>query len=335
MQGRKKLGTVHVFPAVPLIIAILLGCTPENDRIGMMPKLIGISYFEATEQGAEEAARELGLKLIYDGPTEARSEDQIKIINGWLAQGVDVIAVAPNDPEAISQTLHNAKKVGATVLTWDTDANPERSGRQMFVNQAPNDEIGYVLVDVMVEGVLARGESLEGDYLIVSGTETAANQNVWMKYIRSRVTEKYPQMNLLQHLTPGEDHQEAQAQTAEALGAHPDLKGIWGITSVSLPAAAKAVRDANKADQIYVTGLSLPDMMREYIHDGTVQQFVLWNAVDLGYLTVHVAHRLRAGSLDQGAYDMGRLKGIEVREGEVILGPPLIFNSENIDAFSF
>ena len=329
------------YQLMALLCWSLLGCSGSQDgpatgpRIGMMPKLIGIGYFEATRKGAEEAAAELGIALTYDGPHQDRSEDQAQQIGEWTTLGFDVIAVAPVDPEGISEALRDAQQAGVTTLTWDTDANPEKSGRSVFVNQAPNEAIGYMLVDVMATGLRARGESLAGDYLIVSGSATASNQNTWMEYMRQRILEKYPEMKLLPHLTPNEDRQRAQEQTSEALAAHADLKGIWGITSVSLPAAAKATRDANRADQVYVTGLSLPSEMREYVKDGTVEQFVLWNPVDLGYLTIQVAKRLHAGNLNNGVQDMGRLKKIEVRDGEVILGPPVIFNRENIDDHRF
>ena len=329
------------YQLMALLCWSLLGCSGSQDgpatgpRIGMMPKLIGIGYFEATREGAEEAAAELGIALTYDGPHQDRSEDQAQQIGEWTTLGFDVIAVAPVDPEGISEALRDAQQAGVTTLTWDTDANPEKSGRSVFVNQAPNEAIGYMLVDVMATGLRARGESLAGDYLIVSGSATASNQNTWMEYMRQRILEKYPEMKLLPHLTPNEDRQRAQEQTSEALAAHADLKGIWGITSVSLPAAAKATRDAQRADQVYVTGLSLPSEMREYVKDGTVEQFVLWNPVDLGYLTIQVAKRLHAGNLNNGVQDMGRLKKIEVRDGEVILGPPVIFNRENIDDHRF
>lgn len=331
-----------------LLAALLPGCegeapepgdsgTDESNSamtIGMMPKLVGIGYFDATQKGAEEAARELGLNLIYDGPTEARSEDQIRMINTWLTQGVDILAVAPNDPVAISKTLKEAGDLGSRVITWDTDANPELSQRTVFVNQADNEELGTALVQLMVDGVKARGESLKGNYLIVSGTATASNQNSWMEVMKKVIAKNHPEMNLLQHLTPGEDQQKAYEQTTEALGAHPKLKGIWGITSVALPAAAKACRDGSRKE-VYVTGLSLPDLMREYVKDGSVDRFLLWDAVDLGYLTVHVASALSQGLPKPGRHDFGRLKNIEVREGEVLLGPPLIFDKDNIDEYHF
>lgn len=304
-------------------------------RVGMMPKLVGISYFDATEQGAREAAAELGIDLLYDGPTTASAEEQAQMIDSWVAQGVDVIAVAPNDPESIGSTLQAARRAGVHVLTWDTDANPETSGRTVFVNQAPSQAIGQMLVEIMAEGVKRRHGNTTGKFLIVSGTPTAANQNTWMAIMRRHIARHYPDMELLPVLTPGEDQNRAREQTAEALQAHPDLRGIWGITSVALPAAAKAVQDAGRAEQVYVTGLSLPSLMRSYVKDGVVEKFILWDAVDLGYLTVHVAVRLAQGTLSPGTFDFGRLKGIQVTPDEVILGPPLVFTRENIDQYRF
>lgn len=327
-----------------LIGVVVFGCAPGGPetgpsarrlRLGVMPKLMGISYFDATGRGAREAAEELGLDLTYDGPTEARSDDQAKMLHGWVAQGLDILAVAPNDPEAIATTLRDARQAGLTVLTWDTDANPGKSRRQLFVNQADNRALGQALVDTMAEGVRARHGSVAGKFLIVSGTPTASNQNAWIRIMRERIAEKYPEMELLPILTPGEDQRNAQEQSAEAIAAHAELKGIWGITSVALPAAARAVQDAGQADAIYVTGLSLPSLMAEYVRSGVVEKFVLWDAVDLGYLTVHVAARLHRGPVPDGTHDFGRLRGIEVRGEQVLLGPPLIFDKENLERYSF
>jgi ABC-type sugar transport system substrate-binding protein len=77
--------------------------------------------------------------------------------------------------------------------------------------------------------------------------------------------------------------------------------------------------------------------MRPYVKDGTVKTVVLWNPVDLGYLTIHVARSLADGKLQRGltALPAGRLKAREVREDEVLLGDPLRFTRENIDDYQF
>jgi rhamnose transport system substrate-binding protein len=299
-------------------------------RMGMMPKLMGISYFNQCRKGAEEAARELGVELTFDGPPTDRVELQAQMIDEWVAKGFDVIAVAPNDPEVIAPALKRAKDAGVIVLTWDADANPQSSGRLAFVNQAPVRAIGETLVDLMAEGIGGQGKAV-----IVTGSATSPNQNAWMKAMQGRLAEKYPQITLLETLVPEEDQGRARQMTRDALNAHPDLAGVWGITSVSLPGAAEAVRQAGKSGKVFVTGLSLPSTIREYVKDGTVPKFVLWNPVDLGYLTVHVARLLADKRLEPGEHAVGRLKGIRVADGEVILGPPLIFDKDNVDRYDF
>src|SRR5262245_54576738 len=67
--------------------------------IAMLPKLTNIAYFNACKEGAEKAAKELGVTLIYDGPTEPSGSEQNKFIETWTRQGVDAICIAPNQPK--------------------------------------------------------------------------------------------------------------------------------------------------------------------------------------------------------------------------------------------
>jgi rhamnose transport system substrate-binding protein len=324
--------------AAALLCLAIAGCTRGSadspgaggPKMGLMPKLIGISYFNASEKGAREAAAELGVDLTYDGPSVDRAEEQVKIIDRWIAQGYDMIAVAPNDPEVIAPALRRAKQVGITVLTWDADANPQTSGRETFVNQAPIDEVGRTLVDILAEAVGGEGKTV-----IVTGSATSPNQNAWIEAMRAHLAAKYPKLELLETLVSDEDQAKAYRLSRDVINAHADLKGIWAITSMALPGAAKAVRDANKAESIFVTGLSLPNTMREYVEDGTIKKFVLWNPVDLGYLTVHAAKLLRDGKLTMGEQSIGRLQDIRVSPGEVLLGPPKVFDRTNIGQYDF
>jgi rhamnose transport system permease protein len=78
-------------------------------------------------------------------------------------------------------------------------------------------------------------------------------------------------------------------------------------------------------------------MCRSFIKDGVIESIVLWNTVDLGYLTVYSANALGSGELKRGdhAIHAGRLGQVEVVSDEVRLGAPFIFNKSNIDNFSF
>jgi ABC-type sugar transport system substrate-binding protein len=241
-----------------------------------------------------------------------------------------MIAVAPNDPDQIAPVLKKSRDRGIGVLTFDADAAPD--ARDFFVNQATYTDIGVTLMDIMAEAI-----GPEGKYIILTGSLTAANQVLWIREMEKHRQAKYPKMvNLSELPKPTEEDQALATRVAtDVLKSYPDVQGMFGMTSVALPGAAEALRTQKAADRVYLTGLSTPKGMRSYVHDDTVKKFVLWNAVDLGYLTVHAAKLFKEGKLTDGTIQAGRLGEITVRDGEVLLGKPVTFDKSNVDAFDF
>lgn len=301
--------------------------------VAMMPKLIGIDYFNACRQGAESAAKELGdVDLIYDGPTEAKVDKQVEMIDTWVTQHVGAVAVAANDPVAIAPALKKARDAGIGAITYDADADAARSGRQFFVNQCSADSIAQALVDEMAAQV-----GPDAKTAIVTSSLTAPNQNDWIARMRKYMAAKYPKMQVLTLQPSEEDQKKAFERTQDILKAYPDVQGIWGITSVAFPGAADGVQKAGKSGKVAVVGLSTPSSMAQFVKNGTVKTVILWNPVDLGYLTVYVARAVARGELKPGATSIhaGHLGDKPIHGDQVLLGPPMKFTKENIDQYKF
>lgn len=298
----------------------------------MLPKKKGVPYFTSCAKGAEEAAKELGIELIYDGPTDGSPEKAASMIERWTLQGVSAIAVSPNDPDVLAPAMKAARAKGIPVLTWDADGSAD--ARAFMVNQATSKDIGYALVDTMAKDL--GGDSAEGDVAIVTASLTAANQNEWIGFMKERLA-KYPKLKLVDIKPSNEDQRIAFQATKDLLNAYPNLKGVWGVSSVSFPAAAEAIKQSGKAGKVLVTGLSTPNDMKAYVHDGTVKSVILWNTMDLGYLTIHAADALIKGDLKAGAATLkaGRLGEKKIEGDKILLGDILVFTKENIDQFDF
>ena len=141
--------------------------------IALMPKSKGNAYFVSCKEGADEAAKELGAELIFDGPTTPDPAKQNEIIENWITLGVDVIAAACENKEGISTALRKAQQKGIKVITYDSDAMPD--ARSFFVNQATPEGIGYTLMD---EAAKQCGD--EGEFAIITASLTAANMKWWL-----------------------------------------------------------------------------------------------------------------------------------------------------------
>ena len=303
-----------------------------NDRktvIAMMPKAKGDPYFISCKLGAEEAAKELGVELLWDGPTDLDPAKQNEVVEAWITRGVDAIAVSVENKEGISTVLRKARARGIKVITWDADA--EKDARDFLINQATPQGIGYTLTDEA-----ARILNGKGEFAIVTASLSAANQNEWIKYIKERLAQKYPDLKLVATQPSEGDRDRAFSETQTLLKVYPNVKLIMAIAAPAVPGAAEAVKQSGRSD-VKVTGLSLPNMSKPYIKAGVADSIVLWNTGDLGYLTVYAANALTKGEMKRGDNKImaGRLGQIEVVDDEVRLGQPFIFNKENIDRFNF
>jgi rhamnose transport system permease protein len=154
--------------------------------------------------------------------------------------------------------------------------------------------------------------------------------------IKARLAEKYPNLHLVALRPSDGDRDRAFAETQTILKVYPGVRLIMGIAAPAVPGAAEAVRQSGRKD-VVVTGLSLPNMCKPYVHDGTIGSIVLWNTRDLGYLAVRAAAALASGALTRGAtsFDAGRLGVLTVAGDQVLLGRPFVFTKENIDRFDF
>ncbi|HXD29729.1 MAG TPA: substrate-binding domain-containing protein [Pyrinomonadaceae bacterium] len=297
--------------------------------IALMPKAKGDPYFISCKAGADEAAKELGVELLWDGPTDLDPAKQNEVVEAWITRGVDAIAVSVENKVGISTVLRKAREKGIKVITWDADA--EKDARDFFINQATPQGIGYTLTDEA-----ARILNGKGDFAIITASLSAANQNEWIKYIKERLAQKYPDMKLVA-IQPSEgDRDRAFAETQTVLKVYPNVKLIMAIAAPAVPGAAEAVKQSGRTD-VKVTGLSLPNMCKPYIKDGVIDSIVLWNTGDLGYLTVYASQALTTGSLKRNDKEISaaRLGKIEVVDDEIRLGAPFIFNKGNIDRFNF
>lgn len=302
----------------------------DRPVVAMMPKAKGDPYFVSCRLGAEEAARELGVDLIWDGPTGLDAARQNELVESWITRRVDAIAVSVENRASISTVLRKARAQGIPVLTWDADAEPD--ARDYFVNQATPEGIGTTLVDEAARLMDGRGM-----FAIITGALAAPNQNAWIDVIRERLAEAYPDLTLATIRPSDDDRDKAFAEAQTIMRVHPEVSLIMAIAAPAVPGAAEAVKQANRGGVVKVMGLSLPNMNKAYVHDGIVQTVVLWNTTNLGYLTVRAAALAARDAIapDAMQIDGGRLGRIELRGSEILLGTPLVMTKANIDQFDF
>jgi rhamnose transport system substrate-binding protein len=301
-------------------------------RIYLLPKNLGNPYFNASNQGAQKAAKELGDTVTYNAPTEATGTKQVPFIDTAVRQGYRAIIISAADANAVAPALRRAMGRGVKVITYDADT--VANARTVFVSLPDFKSVGEAQIEWLGSQIGYRG-----DFAILSATAVAPNQNQWIKYMKAALKKpKYKNMKLVK-VAYGNDNDTKSATEAQALlQAYPNLKGIISPTTVGIAAAARVLTQAGKCN-VRLTGLGLPSQMRKYVKSGCVRKFGLWNVVDLGYVAVQTAHAVLDGKVTGKAgqtYRAGSAGQRTVGRNGVIIGvPPFAFTKANIDRFKF
>ncbi len=297
-----------------------------------IPKNLGNPYFDASDAGGKEAVQALGGTYSQVGPQTASPDAQVQYINTAAQQHVSAIVISANDPKAIGDALTQAKQAGTKVVTFDSDTDPQY--RDIFVNQASPEGIAKAQVEGIAKEI---GDS--GEVAILSAAANATNQNTWIDLMKKDLAANHPNIKLVDTVYGNDDDQTSFDKTAALLQTHPNLKGIISPTTVGIAAAARYLSTSDKKGKVALTGLGTPNQMREYVKNGTVKEFYLWNPTDLGYLAAYAAAALVKGEItgkEGDSFKAGRLGDYKVgANGEVLLGDPTAFNASNIDKFNF
>ncbi|MBO2451013.1 rhamnose ABC transporter substrate-binding protein [Actinomadura barringtoniae] len=302
-------------------------------KLAFLPKQVNNPYEKIVDDAGIAAAGEFSGSAKEVGPSDASASSQVSYINTLIQQQHDAILIAANDENAVCGPLKQAMAKKIKIVAYDSDT--AKDCRNLFINQASSEEIGRSQIKMVSEQLGGKG-----DIAILSATANATNQNTWIKFMQDELKKpEYSGLKLVKVAYGDDDDQKSFQQTQGLLQAYPNLKGIIAPTTVGIAAAARYISGSKYKGKVAVTGLGTPDQMRKFVKDGTVKQFALWNPKDLGYLASYAAAALSSGQITgaQGqTFKAGKLGDRTIgADGEVILGPPTVFDAKNIDEFHF
>jgi ribose transport system substrate-binding protein len=284
-------------------LAALSGLADAKDAkdivIAVIPK-VAVPFFDDCNTGAKEAAAKAGVQYQWVVPQNTQGSTQVKIIEDLIARKVDGIAISVNEPKSVQNVIKQAMDAGIKVLTFDSDS--AKSGRSMYIgtiNAAAGETMGKSM-----------GEALggKGEVAIVTGQLGASNLNERIAGIKTALA-KYPDIKIV--ATEGTEDDLARAVSVdEALfRAHPNLKGIFGVSQVGGPSVAKVMAEKEFADKKGAVKVfafdDLPDTVKG-VKEGFINGIMVQRPVTMGRLAVeHLLAQIQGQEKDPKDVDTG------------------------------
>jgi ABC-type sugar transport system substrate-binding protein len=226
-----------------------------------LPKGLDNPYWDECRKGMEAKMAELGVKAEFLGPAVSDATKQVEIFESVIARKPAAIAVSPNDPNTVMDSIKKATEAGIPVITWDADA-PD-SERLLYIG-TDNVAAGRTAGEEMAKAIGNKGK-----IAILNGALTALNAQQRVQGFKEAIA-KYPDIEIVADEPTEDSPDKALAIAEQLLQAYPDLVGIYGVTGVGVPGAAGAVKQANKCDTVKVGGFDVVPQGIEFMRNGCV-----------------------------------------------------------------
>lgn len=345
-----KIGTVKKLVAVSSVAALMLGVSAcsssapssnnnakggKDEKILVVPKYTGLKYFDVSGDGARAQAKKLGVGFDYIGSQESTTNAQIQTLTSAVAQKPAAMVVSAIDENAVAPVLQRAMKQGIKVVTYDADATS--SARNVFVTQ-----LSYKLAaETMLDAAL-KNDPEGGKVAFISASPSATNHRKHVEWMKKLIDtdSRYSKLKYIDTVQySNDDPAKSESISRNLMQANPDLKFIISSSVPTTAAAANAIANAGKKGQVYAPGFSMPSSMKQFVEDGTIKAFSLWDPAQLGAVSVSVADQLAKGKIKGQKGEKVKVDGVGEftigENNEIDVNKPLIFTKDNIAKYDF
>ena len=150
--------------------ALLAGAAQAAEmKFALIPKGMDNPYFDLSRDGCMAEAKKLGVTCIYKGPATHEPATEVQIMQDFVTQGVDGIAISVADADSVTGVIKQARDANIPVITFDADA--PKSARQAYVG-TDNKEMGRKLGQELI-----KLHPKPGTFATQSGGPAAENLN--------------------------------------------------------------------------------------------------------------------------------------------------------------
>jgi ribose transport system substrate-binding protein len=290
---RRTLGTACLCLA-------LAGCHGSRKKvIGVLPKATSHLFWLSVQAGSFAAARELGVDVVWNGPSqETEYSRQIQIVDSLIARRVDGIAIAAADRTALVQPVDRAAAAKIPVTIFDSGLESENYLCFVATN---NYEAGQMAARKMAE--LLQGKGTVAVLLHAPGSFSTMERERGFKDVIAR---EFPNIRIVAEQFGMSDRAKARAAAENMLAAHPGLDGMFASAEPSSVGASLAVKARELAGKVKLVAFDSSEGMVEDLKAGVIHAMVVQDPYRIGYEAVrtlvdHLNHKKVPKRMDLSA----------------------------------
>jgi ribose transport system substrate-binding protein len=246
----------------------------SNETYYMVTFLSGIEYWKGVLAGAQAAAKDLGVKVVYTGAPQYDINQEVTTMQQVIAKKPAGILVTSINAQAMTPVINQAIAAGIPVISFDSDA-PD-SNRYAYLGTS-NFEAGQKAADYL-------GKTLNGQgQVAVVSTPGELNLDQRTQGFESEMKAKYPNVKVVAVENGNSDQIKTAQVVSTLLQKYPNLSGIFATEADEGTGAATAVKEANKTSSIKIVSFDTDKATLDAIKSGQISATIAQGTWNMGF----------------------------------------------------
>nr|WP_154133859.1 MULTISPECIES: ABC transporter substrate-binding protein [Herbaspirillum] len=287
--------------AAALGLAFAVGTSAAHAQevyVPLISKGFQHQFWQAVKAGADQAGRDLKVKVTFEGPeTEAMVDKQIDMLSAALAKKPQAIGFAALDSKAAIPLLKKAQAAKIPVVAFDSGVD---SDIPVTTATTDNRAAAALAADKMAELI-----GKEGEVAVVAHDQTSRTGVDRRDGFLERIKANYPKIKVVSVQYGAGDQLKSTEVTKSILQAYPKIKGVFGTNEGSAIGVVNGVKEMKR--KIIIIGYDSGKQQKDAIREGVMAGAITQNPVGIGYKTVEAAVKAIKGEklpkvIDTGFY---------------------------------
>jgi len=278
-----------------LFFAAVAGCGDESKprvstgvrlRIAVVPKGTTHEFWKSIHAGAEKAAKELDVEVVWKGP--AKEDDrigQMQVIEDFVTKRFDGLVLAPLDDVALASSVAEAAAAGVPTVVIDSDLKGDRHVSFVATDNARGGALAAARLGLLLGG---KGRVIMLRYQEGSAS-TAARERGFLDAMKA----DFPGVAVVsENQYAGPTAETAYKAAENLLVAAKEFDGVYCCNESTTYGMLRALEDTGRAGRVKFVGFDGSPKLAAALRAGKIQGLVLQDPVRMGYdgVTIMTKH---------------------------------------------
>ena len=263
----------------PSLVGRALSQAGNPIKIGVLVHQTRLEIYQKIIQGVRAAQadiRAMGGEIILREQETLDAQEQIRILDELVDEGVRGIAISPAQDLCLRDRLSQLRQSGIPVVTFNTDLFGAERLCHVGVDNVLGGRAGAYIMDLLLRG---KG----GKVLIISGYLTQQSHYQRVDGFVSECGNCFQSIEVVALQLNADDDRLAYDITRKAIKEIPGLAGIFMVSS-GQAGVCRAIEDSGMAGKIQLIIYDLIETTKEYLRKGVIQIVIDQNAFEQGSL---------------------------------------------------